>query len=292
VLAVAFVAAACGERQEPVGVLSPTYPVHVRSATGTVVTLGKLPRRIVALDPGSAQLLDRLGAGSRLVGAPAGVPLQASHPRRVTGLNDAVDVQAVVGLHPDLIVATTENDPVDLDRASQGSGAALFVQPDASVHLLEQGTVELGTLVGAPVRAREVVASMQSGIAQVERRLTSTRPVSVFVDTGFFVPAPADTLLGDLVRLAGGKSVAGANPGQEPYDPHRIARLDPRFYLLTSAAGVSPKHLEKDPATRAIPAVRAGRVAVLPSALVQRAGPNVAAGLAAIAHTLHPDAFH
>jgi ABC-type Fe3+-hydroxamate transport system substrate-binding protein len=289
--AVALLAAGCGERTEPLGPLPEQYPVQVRGAGGALVTVKREPQRIVALDPGSAQLVDRLGAGRRLVGAPAQLALRG-RPARVASPSGAVDVQAVLALHPDLIVATTDTDPVDLNRAAQGSGAAVYVQPSSSVHDVERATSDLGFLIGTPVAARQAVARMENGVARIQRRIAGTPVVRVFVDTGFFVPAPADSLLGDLVRRARGQSVAGPNPGQEPYTPTRIARLDPQLYLLTSDSGVDPKHLRRESPTRRIPAVKQGHIEVLPSALVQRAGPNVVAGLAAVARALHPDAFH
>jgi ABC-type Fe3+-hydroxamate transport system substrate-binding protein len=129
-LGVAASLAACGERAEPTGEVPPSYPVTVEGAADDPVVLEALPERIVVLDRGPAQMLDALGAGDRIVGAPAGVTLaDGTDPDDVVTANGRVDVEAVVALSPDLIVATPEIDAVGREQASEESGAALYLQP-------------------------------------------------------------------------------------------------------------------------------------------------------------------
>ena len=68
--------AGCGTRSEPTGELAPSYPVTVDGAGDAPTTLESEPKRIVALDAGSAELITAIGAGDRLVGAPAGVRVE------------------------------------------------------------------------------------------------------------------------------------------------------------------------------------------------------------------------
>jgi ABC-type Fe3+-hydroxamate transport system substrate-binding protein len=68
-----LVASACGERAEPTGELEQRYPVTVQGAGEQPTVTPERPERIVALDPGAAELVIALGARDRLVGIPAGV---------------------------------------------------------------------------------------------------------------------------------------------------------------------------------------------------------------------------
>ncbi len=113
----------------------------------------------------------------------------------------------------------------------------------------------------------------------------------MFVDTGFFVTVPARSLLGDLIRRAGGRSIGGPTPGFEPFDLEELAELDPEVYLTTSDSRVTLRRLRSDPRTRRLTAVEEGRFVVLDAALVTTAGPRVADALEEIARALHPDAF-
>jgi iron complex transport system substrate-binding protein len=291
-LGAAAAAAGCGERAEPVAALPQAYPVTVHGAGDRPTVLHSRPERIVALDPGSAQILVALDVGDRLVGVPAGLPRKsATQAKVVARATGQLDVPGVVALKPDLIVATPSVDELDLARARRGSGAAVYVQPATSILNVEQGTIDLGFLVGEAPRARQLVARIERGVAAVERRLAGVEPVPVFVDTGFFITVSRRSLLGDLVAKAKGESVAGESPGPGPFPLADLARLHPSVYLTTSDSGVSLTDLRQNPATRRLEAVRKGRLETVPVRTVTWPGPRVAVGLEAVARALHPDAF-
>jgi iron complex transport system substrate-binding protein len=196
-----------------------------------------------------------------------------------------------VRLKPDLIVATSAIDELDLARAQRESGAAVYVQPDNSILNVEQGTIDLGFLTGEAARARQLVAKIEVQVARVEDRMTEVAPVSVFVDTGFFITVPERSLLGDLVRIAKGKSIAGASPGQGAFPIKDIVKANPDVYLATSDARVTLASLRDQGGLRTIKAVRSHRVEVVPVDLVTRPGARIGQGLMAVAKALHPDAF-
>jgi iron complex transport system substrate-binding protein len=291
-IAVALVGTACGERTEPVGPLAQTYPVSVHGAGDRPTVVKTRPERIVVLDPGPTETLLAIGAGDRLVGVPAGLSTGAAkRAQEVVRATGQINVDEVISLEPDLIVATPSIDELDLARAGRGSGAAVYVQPDTSILNVEQGTIDLGFLVGEAPRARRLVGRIEQKVEDIERRLATVAPVKVFIDTGFFITVPERSLLGDLVRKAKGESVAGPTPGPGPFPLADLARLNPAVYLATSDAGVTLATLRETPALRSVKAVRKRRFETVPADLVTRAGPRVAEGLDAIARALHPDAF-
>lgn len=292
VAAAGLLSAGCGQRSEPTGELEQPYPVTVQGAGGQPVTVEALPERIAALDAGSAELLDALGAGERLVGAPAGVRL--ADKRRVAEVvkaNGQIDVARVAKLKPDLIVAAADTDPVDVAQAERRTGATVYVQPSRSVEDVERAVLELGSLIGQPVEARQLAGSIERSLAETERRLESVGLVSTFVDQGLFVTASNRSLLGNLVERARGTNVAGDYAGLGPFPVAQLRRADPEVYLATSDSDVTLAALEKDPQTRKLRAVVDGRVVVVPADLVTRAGPRIAQALETIAAALHPDAF-
>ncbi|HYM64748.1 MAG TPA: ABC transporter substrate-binding protein [Gaiellaceae bacterium] len=291
-LLAALVTTGCGERPEPVGDLSVKYPVEVRGAGDDPTELERAPRRIVALDLGAAELLSRMGAGARLVGLPSGAPVPAGgEAQTVVSPSGQIDVQEIVSLRPDLIVATPDTDPVDVSRAQRESGAALYIQPSESVDDVARSAIELGFLIAEPAQARTLVAGMKQSLADLDAALAGVTERTVFVDTGFFVTVPRQSLLGDLIERARGRSVAGARPGLEPFPLGRLARLDPDVYLATSDARVTLGRLRSNPKTAQLRSVREGRVHILPLTLVTTAGPRVPEALSEIAHALHPEAF-
>lgn len=288
-IAAALLGAGCGERSEPLGSLAQTYPVSVQGAGDRPTVVKAKPQRIVALDAGSAELVAALGVGKRLVGVPSGV--RAKGAQETVSETGQVNVADVISLKPDLVVATQTTDQLDLARIQRETGAAVYVQPAASIANVEQGAVDLGTLVGAPAEARQLVGRIQRKVASVTARLQGVRPVSVFVDTGFFITVPERSLLGDLVKRAQGESVAGSNPGPGPYPLADLRDANPAIFLATSDSDVTLDSLRANPLTAEIRAVKKKRLEVVPSELVTRAGPRIAAGLEAVAKALHPSAF-
>jgi iron complex transport system substrate-binding protein len=283
-VSVAVLASGCGERSEPVGELPQTYPVVVRGAGDRPTVASKAPERIVALDPGSAELIAALGAGKRLVGVPADVDVDATE---VVSSIGRVNVDAVVRLEPDLVVGTPSTDPLDLTRAARESGAISYVQPAGSIGDVERGAIELGFLLDAAPEARRLVADIRRRSAVIESRVSSERAIPTFIDTGFLITVGERSFAGDLVRRAQGRNVAGANPGPEPFQPCQIVRLGARVVLVVA------ERRQRTPSDefRSCPGGRRVKLVTLDPALVLRAGPNVPAALDAVARALHPNAF-
>ena len=285
----ALASAACGERAEPFGELQQTYPVTERGAGDQPVVVKALPERIVSLDPGSTELLLRLGAGDRLFGTPADAPWKSA--AKVVRRTGQIDVEAVAGVFPDLVVATPATDRVDLSRVEREAAAPVYVQPASSIEDVERAALELGFIVGRPVAARQLVGRLKRAVAAVDKRIAATSEVTVFINTGFFITVPERSLLGELVRRAHGQNVAADNAGFGPFDLAELRRLDPAVYVTTSDSKTTLESLRKNPKTKGLTAVREGRVVVLPAGLVTRAGPRIAKAYATVAQALHPDAF-
>jgi iron complex transport system substrate-binding protein len=287
---VALISVGCGERAEPVGELPAPYPVTVRGDGEEPTALAKEPARVVALSPGGAELLVRLGIGDRLVGVPTDTAGAPSGAADVASRAGQVDLAEVAKLRPDLMVATRTTDPVDVALARRRTGAALYEQPSDSVEDVKRAVLELGFLVGEPVAARKLAGRIEEQVTAIGRRISGEPVTTVFVDTGFFVTVPASSLLGDLVQRAGGQSVSGPTPGFEPFDLDELVRLDPDVYLATSDSRVTLRRLRANRKTRRLTAVRERRFAVLDVDLVTSAGPRVPEALEEVARALHPDA--
>ncbi|HEY7198160.1 MAG TPA: ABC transporter substrate-binding protein [Gaiellaceae bacterium] len=285
----AFLTAGCGERSEPTGALPPQFPVTVQGDGDEAAVVQKEPARIVALAPGPAELVARLGVGKRLVGVPFGTP-GTRGAKIVASSAGQVSVDEVGHLRPDLLIATRDTDPVDVALARQRADAPLYEQPADSVEDVRRSIFELGDAVGEPVQARRLAGRIQSRVDAVQRTIANEPTTTVFVDTGFLVPPPSSSLLSDLVRRAGGRSVGGSSTEFAPVKTGALLSLDPDVYLATADSGVTLKQLRNDPQLRKLTAVKKGRVVVLPEYVTQ-GGPRLPQALRAVAEALHPDAF-
>ena len=207
-------ATACGERSEPTGALVQSYPVTVQG-TGDATVVEAAPKRIVPVGVGPREILKALGLD-----------------RRTTTVDDALVglplVDAIRHAKPDLIVAAAETDPLDLARARSATHAPVYVEPGGSVGDVVQAIGDIGLLTGRPVQARRLTARIEAKRQAVAKAVAGTPLVTAFVDTGGFSTISSRTLLGDLIALAHGTSVAGASPEQGPFPVKRLHAARPR----------------------------------------------------------------
>jgi ABC-type Fe3+-hydroxamate transport system substrate-binding protein len=247
----------CGERAEPTGKTVPLYPVTIEQGAGQPIVVKRQPQRVVATTPAAAELLG------------------AVEEKKVT------PTQVTTGA--DLVVATPDAEHVT-------AAAPVYTAPDSSIADVERALTDLGLLLDRPLSARRLVERIESKRDFVRKHLERAKPVTVFVDTGFFITPSSNSLIGDLVRQAGGKDIAGLHPPAGPFDVKQIRRLDPDYYLATSDSGVTFHDLRHDQRTRRLRAVELHHFAIVPTRLV-KPGALVGTGLLTIARVLHPDAF-
>jgi len=267
---------ACGERKEPVGALVEDYPITVQGGGDSATVVRSAPKRIVPVGAGPRQILEGLGLGKRIVPVDdtlVGLPL----------------VGAIRHARPDLIVASSGTDPLDLARARTATGAQVYVEPSGSADDVVQSIGEIGLLTARPIEARRLTGRIEAKRRAVASRLGDAKVVTVFIDDGGFSTVSSRSLLGALVAEAHGRSVAGASPEQGPFPLARLLRLDPDVYLATAGSGLTLRQLRRRAGTRRLRAVRSGHFALLP-ADASVAGPGVGTSLDRIARILHPDA--
>ncbi|MGE5272957.1 MAG: ABC transporter substrate-binding protein [Verrucomicrobiota bacterium] len=265
-------ASACGERSEPTGVDAGLYPVTITTGDRPIA-ISKPAERIAVLDTSAESIVRGLGAGGLIVAAaPAG------------------GVASLRRAKPDLIVASDSIDERALSRAAAATHAQVYLAPGDSIRQVERAITQLGLLTGTPVRARALVRAIERKRRTVDAALAGRPLVSVFVDTGLLTTVPDQSLIGDVIREAHARNVAGDAAEAGPVDPAELARLDPDVYAVTSDTQTTLHDLRMDPQTRKLRAVREGRFVVLdPAVLV--AGPRIGEGLLQVARLLHPDAF-
>jgi ABC-type Fe3+-hydroxamate transport system substrate-binding protein len=267
----------CGARQEPTGAAVRLYPVTVQGAAERAAVLRRAPRRIVPLGSGPRQILRALGLKARTF-----------------TVNDSLVGLPLVGqirrARPDLIVASGDADPLDLARARTATGAAIYVEPDASLQDVVGAISDIGLLTGRPIQARKLTAAIERTQRAVAEKVRTAPRIKVFVDTGDFATVPSRSLLGSLILDAHGTNVAGPSPEPGPFPLRRLQELNPQVYLATSDSGTTLAALRRDQLARRLRAVRDKRFGIVPAAAVAP-GPGVGTALEQIARLLHPDAF-
>jgi len=236
-------------------------------APGDVAEKAEPPQRIVALTVGSVDTLALLGELERVVAVEEDCFIPGTE-RLVKIRNDdhagpsrALNVEAVLALQPDLVIAKE-----DLKPALAGRGVEVLWIPSASgLDTIVPLVQELGSRLHLTEQARAVVAAMNARRAAIERRVAGLARVRVYFEAG--KPgrtAGRGTVVDDMIRLAGGENIAGDLPLANPVlSSEAIVAANPELILLSPWSD-APEEVARRPGWEHIRAVQSGRVHRIP----------------------------
>lgn len=183
------------------------------------------------------------------------------------------------------VVAAWSTDPDGVADARR-AGARGFVGEGATVDGVVAAIARLGVRAGAPDRARAVVDEIEDARRRVAAAVAGREPVRVFVDLGFYATAGNRTLIGDLVREAGGTNVAGDSPEPGPFPTAELRDADPEVFVISSESRTRPDDVRDNPQLAGLDP----RFVSVPADWLAP-GPLLGRGLLALAEALHPDAL-
>ncbi|RMF83503.1 MAG: hypothetical protein D6739_07100, partial [Nitrospirae bacterium] len=258
------------------------------------------------------EILFALGAGGQVVAVSdycTGPPEALGRPRVGGFVNP--NLERIAALAPDRIL--TVGEAARLVRFGRAQGIAVTRLTMETVADVTRAIRELGRITGREGRARELADRLAARLAAVGRRWGGGRPIPTLLviartpgRLAGLMTCSGKSFLSELLALAGGRNCFAAapsrylNPGLERVvaaAPEAILELAPDTRLWAGAAGGRPLTAERRrrlvadwQALPTLPAVRAGRIAVLgqPWLLVPSLHlPEIAE---AMAKALHPEA--
>lgn len=256
---------------------------------GDSVRVGKIPTRIVSLNPATTEILFTLGAGSRLVGRTK-YDLWPDSARFIPALGDGIrpNVEVVLGTRPDLVILYASED----NRAAAGRFRAAGVNTLSlkidHISDFRRSTALLGAILGDSARARIVTDSVYRSLERVRSATAGLRRPTVFwhVWDAPLITIGGGSFMNELVDIAGARNVYADIEGpSESISLEDVAKRNPDFIL---AGPIGASQIGNDPRWKIVRAAREGRVLVVDTLLVAR--PSVRLGEAAVslARLLHP----
>jgi len=249
----------------------------------------KEPSRIVSLSPNITEMLFAIGLGPKVVGdtVSCDYPPAAKALPKIGGV--VTNYERVIALHPDLVVADSvanRNAVVQLKRFP----VKVLAVSALDYFGTEQALETLGKATGSLDRAKLVVRKMEAQRLRAAAIATKDRGpaprVFIVIGTDPLWTAGTHTYIGDLITRAGGVNIAASIGAYAPYSREAVLAAQPDVVLVDM---FDREPFLKDPAMRALAAVKSGRIYSLPDAnTVMRPGPRLGDGLVAIAQLLHP----
>jgi len=254
-----------------------------------------LLERIVSLTEEPTEILYALGEGERVVGISAWTvrPPEARASKPIVSGFTGGNVDRICALEPDLVIGFSD---IQAELASKliARNQQVLIFNQRSIEEILDVVLVLGRMVGKAGRAEELVAGYRAHLAEVAaRHADAPRPRVYFEEW----PDPLISgirWVSELVHVAGGEDVCAARSHGKlakermPTSAEVIAAAPEVIVASWCGKPVDKASFAAREGWDATPAVRAGRIHEIPSALILQPGPAcLTDGLDALEQAIH-----
>jgi ABC-type Fe3+-hydroxamate transport system substrate-binding protein len=196
-------------------------------------------------------------------------------------------VDAIIDLKPDLVVANVEENRKEDVEAMLAAGVRVLVTYPRTVRDGIQLVRDLGLLSGVTERAEVIASQCDAALAEVERRVEGRTRIRLFCPIWRrpYMTINGDTFVDAMLRTCGGENVFRGRPERYPtVSLAEVAVLKPEVILLPDEPyPFNETHLEDFRSLGDVPAVRADHLILMDGKVLCWYGPRIAAGLRTLA---------
>lgn len=262
--------------------------ITVKDDAGLTVTIGKPAMRVVSMAPSVTELLFAAGGGNQIVGAVnySDYPEAAKRIPRI-GSNREVDMEFLISLKPDLIVAWRHNSSERQIEMVRRLGIPVFQSDPQTLDGIPDSVLRLGQLLGTDAAAKTTATQLREQLAGLRAKYANRAPVRTFYQVW---DKPLYTLSGkhiltDAMKLCGGENIFDKLTVTAPIvSIESVLQANPEAIIATAEKNYGGVDLWKPYGTLA--AVRSNNLFTLDGHLLNRAGPRMVQGTAAMCEVL------
>ncbi|MGH8854080.1 MAG: cobalamin-binding protein [Telluria sp.] len=262
--------------------------VTVQDDAGNTITLNKPAARVISMSPHVTELLFAAGGGNRIVGAVSysDYPEAAKSIPRI-GTNREIDLESVIAMKPDLVVAWMHNGSERQIEMVRKLGLPVFLSDPQTLEGIPRNVSRLGHLMGTEATADAVAADLRKQLASLRARYAGRPTVRTFYQVW---DKPLYTLSGkhiisDALRLCGAENIFDKLPVAAPVvSVESVLQADPEAIFGTAEKNYGGVTLWKPYTT--LRATRNDNLFTVDGDLLNRAGPRMIAGTAILCEKL------
>lgn len=244
--------------------------------------------RVVSLAPSLTELAYAAGAGDALVATVEYSDYPAA-ARALPRVGDAwrVDVERVLALRPDLVLAWASGTPRETIDTLESLG--LKVASIATYRLADVPAAlrQVGRIAGTPAVAEDAASRFETSIRNLARAHGDAPVLSVFIqiDDEPLYTVNGRHVMSEVVELCGGRNVLADLPQlAPPVSLEAVLALDPQVILSTDDTIADPHAIWRR--WPHLTAVRAGTIYTLSPDTLTRPTPRLAEGARAVCAAL------
>jgi iron complex transport system substrate-binding protein len=259
---------------------------------GRSVTLARVPQRIVSTAPGATEMLFAAGAGSRVIATVeySDEPAAAKNVPRI-GDSNAVDMERVVALRPDVVVVWEGGNNVAQINRLENLKVPVYRHKVEKLHDIPMSLRRLGTLTGTGAAAESAARDVEMRLAALEKRYGhAADPPTVLLEVWNrpIYTVGGSQMMTDSLRLCGARNVFADLKEQGPsVDTEAVIARDPQIIVAVAPPGVSQEWLGAWKRFATLRAVRDNRLVPFEDQRLSRLGPSAVGGTEALCEAIH-----
>ncbi|WPX33903.1 cobalamin-binding protein [Actimicrobium sp. CCC2.4] len=264
--------------------------VTARDDAGHVITLAQPAQRVVSLAPHATELLFAAGAAERVVGVLSHSDFPAEAKRLpVVGDSRQIDIERLLALKPDLLVVWLHGSSARQLEQLQQLGIPLFYSEPHKLDEIPDAVVRLGQLLGTDAVAAKRAAQLRQTLSTLTARYAGRPTVRVFYQVW---SKPLYTLNGrhivsDAIRVCGGENIFDRLATTAPIvNIEAVLQANPEAIVTGSNLQKTETGLALWQDYPALLAVKNNNLFAIDADLLNRAGPRLIDGTAALCEKL------
>ena len=248
--------------------------IEVVDDISRTVTLKRPATRIVSLAPHITENLFAAGIGHRVVGAVnySDYPDEARGIPRVGGY-DNFDIETILSLQPDLVVAWKEGNQFQQVESLMKLGLTVFVNEPNRLEDVAADIVRFGIVGGREDEARAVAQEFIAGLSRLRNEYSGLEKVTVFYQVW---PNPLITvtdrqIIGNIIRLCGGSNIfAGLDTPTPQVGKEAVLAENPDIIIASGMNEARPDWLDEWRQWSFLNAARYGNLFFINPDIIQR----------------------
>lgn len=262
--------------------IASTVVIEVQDDRGHKVKLSQPAQRIVSLAPSTTELLFSAGAGKQVVGVVSysNFPEEAQRITSVGSYNQ-VDLESVLALNPDLVVAWySGNSPAAIEQLKR-LGIPVYLTETRYLEQLPVTVRKLGLLTGHADSAEKIAEQLHQGLVTLKQQYSQQRPVRVFYQVWDepLITINQENLISQVIELCGGQNVfADLNSIAPRISVEAVLQANPDVIIASGMEEQRPEWLDAWQHWPSLNAVKQQQLHFIPPDLIQRQTPRVLQG--------------
>jgi len=236
----------------------------LKDELGRTVEVPDHPHRVICLIPSVVDIMYSLGAGADV----AAISDFTKYPKEALqkpsiGLPLSPSIEAIVALHPDLVLGSGDLNVLESAGSLQRLGIPVFMVDPHGIEGIYTSIFSIGKALNREADAAALVARLRARVEVVKARVADKPRLRVFMAIWYdpVMTIGKKAFIGEIIEAAGGRSVTDDIAQEWPeVSLESIVSRQPDAILFIRASKLTAEELRTRPGWEHVKAVQRGRV--------------------------------